>query len=226
MGNQQLSIHITRILDYLKFFKDYCPRNLFSGSNSSPENSLQKNRSIFCLENQSCDRRNSDLYRSFIISHLNTSSSRVSLNFSKISEYSGQMGLSSGCEQRKVTRAERKKEARAVSSLRAPPVDACRAQTAATRRSGRCANFVCIDIRLRLLTFLDFTESVFCRLEHKNNSFPNRRRLRDVDCGRVEVLGRHTRRRLHVTPQHCITIVELSKSFPKASYHTRRKLDQ
>ena len=48
-------------------------------------------------------------------------------------------------EQRKVTRAERKKEARAVSSLRAPPVDACHADTAATWRSGRCANSVCID---------------------------------------------------------------------------------
>jgi len=40
-----------------KWSKDYCPRNLFSGSNSSPEKSLQKNLSIFCLENQSCDRR-------------------------------------------------------------------------------------------------------------------------------------------------------------------------
>ena len=28
----------------------YCPRKLFSGSNSSPEKSLQKNCSIFCLE--------------------------------------------------------------------------------------------------------------------------------------------------------------------------------
>jgi len=45
------------LLDDLKFFKDYCPRNLFSGSNFSPEKSLQKNHSIFCLENQSCDRR-------------------------------------------------------------------------------------------------------------------------------------------------------------------------
>ena len=56
--SQQLSIHIKTFLDDLKSSKDYCPRNLFSGSNSSPEKSLQKNRSIFCLENQSCDRRN------------------------------------------------------------------------------------------------------------------------------------------------------------------------
>ena len=51
------SIHIKTLLDDLNFFKDYCPRNLFSGRNSSPEKSLQKNRSIFGLENQSCDRR-------------------------------------------------------------------------------------------------------------------------------------------------------------------------
>jgi len=57
VGNQQLSIHITRLLDDLKSSKNYCPRKLFSGSNFSPEKSLQKNRSIFCLENQSCDRR-------------------------------------------------------------------------------------------------------------------------------------------------------------------------
>ena len=31
--------------DDLKIFKDYCPRNLFSGSNFSPEKSLQKNLS-------------------------------------------------------------------------------------------------------------------------------------------------------------------------------------
>ena len=57
MGNQQLSIHIKTLLDYLKSSKNYCPRKLFSGSNSSPEKSLQKNRSIFGLENRSCDRR-------------------------------------------------------------------------------------------------------------------------------------------------------------------------
>jgi len=45
------------LLDDLNFFKDCCPRNLFSGSNFSPEKSLQKNLSIFGLENQSCDRR-------------------------------------------------------------------------------------------------------------------------------------------------------------------------
>jgi len=53
----ELSIHIKTLLDDLNFFKDYCPRNLFSGSNFPPEKSLQKNRSIFCLENQSCDWR-------------------------------------------------------------------------------------------------------------------------------------------------------------------------
>jgi len=57
LGSQQLSIHIKTLLDDLKSSKDYCPRNLFSGSKSSPEKSLQKNHSIFCLENQSCDRR-------------------------------------------------------------------------------------------------------------------------------------------------------------------------
>ena len=41
----------------LKIERIFCPRKLFSGSNSSPEKSLQKNRSIFCLKNRSCDRR-------------------------------------------------------------------------------------------------------------------------------------------------------------------------
>ena len=40
-------IHITTLLDDLKSSKNYCPRMLFSGSNSSPEKSLQKNRSFF-----------------------------------------------------------------------------------------------------------------------------------------------------------------------------------
>jgi len=40
-------IHIKTLLDDLKSSKNYCPRKLFSGSNSSPEKSLQKNRSIF-----------------------------------------------------------------------------------------------------------------------------------------------------------------------------------
>ena len=57
LGNQQLSIHIKTLLDDLKSSKNYCPRKLFSGSNSSSEKSLQKNRSIFCLKNWSCDRR-------------------------------------------------------------------------------------------------------------------------------------------------------------------------
>ena len=49
--------------DYLitsKSSENYCPRKLFSGSNSSPKKSLQKNRSIFCLKNRSCDRRDDD----------------------------------------------------------------------------------------------------------------------------------------------------------------------
>jgi len=43
----KLSIHITRLLDYSKIERIFGPRKLFSGSNSSPEKSLQKNRSIF-----------------------------------------------------------------------------------------------------------------------------------------------------------------------------------
>ena len=42
----------------LKIERIFCPRKLFSGSISSLEKSLQKNRSIFCLKNWSCDRRN------------------------------------------------------------------------------------------------------------------------------------------------------------------------
>ena len=47
MGNHQVSIHITRSLDDLKSSDIFCPRKLFLGKNSSPEKSLQKNRSIF-----------------------------------------------------------------------------------------------------------------------------------------------------------------------------------
>jgi len=50
LGSQQLSIHIKTLLDDLKIFKDFCPRTshvMFSGSNFSPEKSLQKNLSIF-----------------------------------------------------------------------------------------------------------------------------------------------------------------------------------
>jgi len=67
LGSQQLSIHIKTLLDDLNFFKDYCPRNLFSGSNFSPEKSLQKNLSIFGLENQSWDRRETLQKRGFIL---------------------------------------------------------------------------------------------------------------------------------------------------------------
>ena len=55
VGNQQLSIHIKRLLDYLKS-SEFLARES-SGSNSSPEKSLQKNCSIFGLKNRSCDRR-------------------------------------------------------------------------------------------------------------------------------------------------------------------------
>jgi len=42
LGSQQLSIHIKTLLDDLKSSKDYCPRNLFSGSNSSPPKNLSR----------------------------------------------------------------------------------------------------------------------------------------------------------------------------------------
>jgi len=57
VGSQQLSIHIKTLLDDSKSSKNYYPRKLFSGSNSSPEKSLQKNRSIFGFKNWSGDRR-------------------------------------------------------------------------------------------------------------------------------------------------------------------------
>jgi len=41
----------------LKIERIFCPRKLFAGSNSFPEKSLQKNRSIFGLKNRSCYRR-------------------------------------------------------------------------------------------------------------------------------------------------------------------------
>jgi len=43
LGNDQLSIHFTRLLDDLKSSKNYCPRKLFSGSNSSPKKSSTLN---------------------------------------------------------------------------------------------------------------------------------------------------------------------------------------
>ena len=39
LGKDQLSIHFTSLLDYLKSSKHYCPRNLEMGRNSSPEKS-------------------------------------------------------------------------------------------------------------------------------------------------------------------------------------------
>ena len=47
VGKDQRSIHFTSLLDDLKSSKDYCPRNLFSGSNSSPEKSSPEKSSRF-----------------------------------------------------------------------------------------------------------------------------------------------------------------------------------
>ena len=47
VGKDQLSIHFTRLLDDLKSRKNYCPRKLFSGSNSSPEKSSPENIARF-----------------------------------------------------------------------------------------------------------------------------------------------------------------------------------
>jgi len=47
VGKDQLSIHFTRLLDDLKSSKHYRPRNLFSGSNSSPEKSSPEKSSQF-----------------------------------------------------------------------------------------------------------------------------------------------------------------------------------
>ena len=47
VGNDQLSIHFPRLLDYLKSSENYCPRKLFSGSNSSPEKSSPENIALF-----------------------------------------------------------------------------------------------------------------------------------------------------------------------------------
>jgi len=47
VGKDQLSIHFTRLLDDLKSSKHYCPRNLFSGSNSFPEKSSPEKSSRF-----------------------------------------------------------------------------------------------------------------------------------------------------------------------------------
>jgi len=47
VGKDQLSIHFTSLLDYLKSSKHYCPRTVFSGSNSSPEKSSPEKSSRF-----------------------------------------------------------------------------------------------------------------------------------------------------------------------------------
>jgi len=57
VGNQQLSIHITTLLDYSKSSDICCPRKLFWAKIPLPKKALQKNRSIFGLKSQSCDRR-------------------------------------------------------------------------------------------------------------------------------------------------------------------------
>ena len=46
-NNDQFSIHFTRLLDYLKSSENYCPRKLFSGSNSSPEKRSPENIARF-----------------------------------------------------------------------------------------------------------------------------------------------------------------------------------
>jgi len=47
VGKDQLSIHFTGLLDYLKSSDIFCPRKLFSGSNSSPEKSSPENIARF-----------------------------------------------------------------------------------------------------------------------------------------------------------------------------------
>ena len=47
LGKDQLSIHFTSLLDYLKSSKHYCPRTDFLGSNSSPEKSSPEKSSRF-----------------------------------------------------------------------------------------------------------------------------------------------------------------------------------
>jgi len=49
---------ITRLL---KIERHFLPEKAVLGKNSSPEKSLQKNRSIFCLQNPSCYRREGSL---------------------------------------------------------------------------------------------------------------------------------------------------------------------
>jgi len=46
-GEDQLSIHFTSLLDYLKSSEHYYPRTAFSGSNSSPEKSSSENIARF-----------------------------------------------------------------------------------------------------------------------------------------------------------------------------------
>ena len=58
MGHDQLSIHFTRLLDYLKSSDIFCPRKLFWAKIPLPEKALQKIWLDFCLKNQSYYRRN------------------------------------------------------------------------------------------------------------------------------------------------------------------------
>jgi len=57
VGNDQLSIHLTRLLDYLKSSDIFCPRKLFWAKIPHPKKALQKISLDFCLKNQSCYRR-------------------------------------------------------------------------------------------------------------------------------------------------------------------------
>jgi len=60
-SNDQLSIHFTRLLDYLKSSDIFGPRKLFWAKIPLPKKALQKMSLDFCLKNQSCYRRYSDV---------------------------------------------------------------------------------------------------------------------------------------------------------------------
>ena len=57
VGNDQLSINFTRLIDYLKSSDIFCPRKLFWAKIPLPTKALQKISLDFCLKNQSCYRR-------------------------------------------------------------------------------------------------------------------------------------------------------------------------
>jgi len=59
VDKDQLSIHFTRLLDYLKSSDIFCPRKLFWAKIPLPKKALQKMSLDFGLKNQSCYRRES-----------------------------------------------------------------------------------------------------------------------------------------------------------------------